>query len=172
MLVGRRPEHGVAVPSWLLEGLTMNIRELIASTRGDRSYAQLAEARPDSPSRQFWQQLATQEQKTFPKPETIRAIAEVLGVTPAVVVLAWAESLGIPMRSESRLAMLLPPGTESLSDPSISAVLTLVRELIHSEPSNVVPLSAPPGRPSRGTPMGEQRVASQRQRETETFDDP
>lgn len=139
----------------------MDIRELLDATRGGRSFEELAAAHPNSPSRQFWHQLATKPQRAFPKPETIRGIAATLRVTQATVVLAWAQSLGIPMVHEARLAQLLPPGSEQLSDSAIATVLSMVNELIPEAPAGkVLPMSAPTSRQARTrTPTGEQKVA-------------
>ena len=110
----------------------MNIRELIHTMRKDRSYEDLAKS---ALSRQRWQQLAEDPIKEFPKPDTIRAIASTLGVTESTVVLALAESLGIPMTQSSRVAALLPAGVDRLSDAALRALLTLMRELVGTEPS-------------------------------------
>lgn len=141
--------------------IPVNIRELIESARRGRSYDALAKAHPESPGRQFWHQIATQDQQTFPKPATIRGIAGALQVPQSTVVLAWAESLGVPMRADSRLAMMLPPEVDRLTDADIATILSVIRQLLPVAP--VIPLSAVPDRPA--TPRHERSAADGRKHE-------
>ncbi len=120
----------------------MNLAELIRSTKGDRTYAQLAQATTNSPSRQRWQQMATQEPKTFLDPETIRAMATVLGVTQRAVLLAVAESLELDIdRGMTRLEHLLPSSLDRLTPDEEAAVLGVLRALLkHHEPTGGSPV--------------------------------
>lgn len=115
----------------------MNLAELIRSTKGDRTYAQLAQATTNSPSRQRWQQMATQAPKSFLDPETIRAMATVLGVTQRAVLLAVAESLDLEIdRGTTRLENLLPSTLDRLTPDEEAAVLAVLRALLkHHEPA-------------------------------------
>jgi transcriptional regulator with XRE-family HTH domain len=129
----------------------MDIRELIALTKGGRSYADLAKASAMSPSRQRWQQLESGRPalKAFPDPDTIVRMAAALKVSQTTVVLALAESLGLHVKHDSRLVELLPPGHDRLGDTAIATVLAVVRELL--PPSNVVTLSPATDRPAPDT---------------------
>lgn len=113
----------------------MNLSELVEATKGDRSYEDLAKQSGGSPGRQRWQQLATQPQKNFPDPPTIRSVAKVLDVSEERVVLAAAESLGLTtVREQSTVAALLPPSADRLTDKQIFAVVSVVRAMIDPEP--------------------------------------
>lgn len=83
--------------SWS-DGAEVNLSQLIATYRGDRSNLQLAADSGNRPSPQRWGDLANGKPlKNFPDPPTIRAISSVLGVNERMVVLACAESLGLDM---------------------------------------------------------------------------
>ena len=113
----------------------MNLAELIRTTKGDRSYDDLARAAGGAPGRQRWQQLASNVAlKNFPDPESIRAIARALGVTQRAVVDAAAESLGLEVRrSRSRFEELLPDGVDDLDDDALAGILAVLRALARAE---------------------------------------
>lgn len=74
----------------------MNLAQLIATYRGDRSNLELAALCGNRPSPQRWGDLANGKPlKNFPDPPTVKAIAQVLGVNERMVILACAESLGL-----------------------------------------------------------------------------
>ena len=109
----------------------MNLNELIAATKGDRSYADLAALAKQDPGSKRWQQLATQSIKNFPDPPTIWGMSRALGVPPLTVIHAAAESLGFEVRrDQSRLATLLPTAADRLGDAQIAAVRQMVLALI------------------------------------------
>ncbi|MGN8245271.1 hypothetical protein ACTHAM_002390 [Cellulomonas soli] len=109
----------------------MNLAELIRTTKGDRSYDDLARDAGGAPGRQRWQQLAsTMPLKNFPDPDSIRAIARALGVSQRAVVDAAGESLGLDIaRGRSRFEELLPDGVDLLDDDAQAAVLAVLRAL-------------------------------------------
>jgi len=108
----------------------MDIAALIRSTKGDRTYEQLATDCGEEPTRQRLWQIATGAQKEFPKPATIRGLAHGLHVSQRTVVLAWAESVGLDASTnDTRLAQLLPPSAANLTDDQIAAVLATVRSM-------------------------------------------
>lgn len=110
----------------------MNLAELIRTTKGDRSYDDLARAAGGTPGRQRWAQLATKGRplKNFPDPTTIETLATVLGVSQRKVILAAAESLGLDVSSPGdRLVDLLPPGLDELDEDERGALLTVARVL-------------------------------------------
>lgn len=112
----------------------MNLNELIAATKGDRSYADLAALAKQDPGSKRWQQLATQRIKNFPDPPTILGMSRALGVSPLTVIHAAAESLGFEVRrDQSRLATLLPPAADALGDTQIAAVRQMVLALIGND---------------------------------------
>lgn len=109
----------------------MNLRQLIATTKGDRSYEDLAKASGGTPQAARWWAMATDDLKVAPTPSTIRAVARALGVTERQVWLAVGESLGLQVgERDSRLVQLLPPGTEELTDDATASVLAMIRVLL------------------------------------------
>lgn len=115
----------------------MNLQELIAACKGDRSYEALEKAGGGSPSSKRWQQIATKVDPKFPDPATIRSIARALSVSETTVVLAAARSLGltIPLADASRLAELLPPSAARLTPMQVAAVRQVVRAMV--EPMDI-----------------------------------
>jgi hypothetical protein len=112
----------------------VNLHELIASTKGDRSYADLAVLAKQDPGAKRWQQLATQPINNFPDPPTIWGMSRALGIPPLTVIHAAAESLGFEVRQDqSRLATLLPPAADQLGDTQIAAVRQMVLALLHND---------------------------------------
>lgn len=110
----------------------MNLQELVAACKGDRSYDDLETAGGGSPTSKRWQQIATKVDKNFPDPPTIRAMARALSVTETTVVLAAARSLGltVPLADASRLAELLPPSAARLTAMQVAAVRQVVRAMV------------------------------------------
>jgi len=64
---------------------------------------------------------------TFPRPDTIKAFADMAGYSHATVVLAIAKSVGLDVDSAGSLATLLPPSAARLSDEQQDAILAVVR---------------------------------------------
>lgn len=119
----------------------MDLAELIRRTKGDRSYEQLADAAPESPARQRWQQMGSASSaRALPAPRTVRAMASVLGVSERVVVLAAARSAGLDVDSEAgSLGTLLPPSAKQLSETQVAAVLAVIRAML--EPHHAPPMT-------------------------------
>jgi hypothetical protein len=78
------------------------------------------------------QQLATTPPREFPKKtRTVAALAILLEVPESTIVLGFARSLGIPIRSTMpTLAVSLPPGTDDLMPEDRDAILAVVRQLV------------------------------------------
>lgn len=102
----------------------MDLAQLIAAAKGERSYDDLARAAGAVIGRQRWQQLATQKLKRFPDPDTIAAIARGLVVSPTEVVLASARSLGIRVADAGSSLSI---ETVGLSPDQIDAVRHVVQ---------------------------------------------
>ena len=120
----------------------VNLQELIAECKGDRSYADLERDGGGAPSSKRWWQIATKADPNFPDPATIRAIARALSVTETTVVLAAARSAGltIPLADASRLAELLPPAASRLSRMQVAAVRQVVKAMV--EPTDIAAADA------------------------------
>lgn len=111
----------------------MDLAQLIAATKGDRTYAELADRAGGDPGRQRWHQLATKPIKNFPDPPTILGLSRALSISPHAVIRACAESLGFDRPDEQpRLVTLLPPAVDFLSDRQVDLVRALVVEFLES----------------------------------------
>lgn len=109
--------------------MSTTISKLILSLKGDRTYEQLAADCGGTPTAGRIQQLATKPQSSFASPDTLRGLARGLRVPTMVVIRALAESLGLEGGGEPRLAELLPPETNQLTDGQVSALLHLIKEM-------------------------------------------
>lgn len=107
----------------------MNLAQLIATHRGDRSNLELAAACGNRPSPQRWGDYANgKEMRNFPDPPTVKAIAQVLGINERIVVLACAETLGLdtsefsqPTKADyTEVARRRSPTTQAPVDPGDS----------------------------------------------------
>lgn len=103
-----------------------DLADLIGQTKGDRSYAKLAQESGDVVIRQRWYQLATSPLKEFPEPPTIEAIARGLGVSVTDVVIACSRSVGLQVRDAGTFAGLDLAG---VPDEQAEAVRRLVSTL-------------------------------------------
>ncbi|OBB15084.1 hypothetical protein A5761_15210 [Mycolicibacterium setense] len=110
-----------------------NLQELITEQKrlSGRSYTDYETRAGRVISRQRWQQLGSGERiKEFSEPATIKAMAEALDVDVAVVVLAMAKTLGLPVDTgiaQSDLAVMLPPSARNLTPEQRDAIVRLVR---------------------------------------------
>jgi hypothetical protein len=112
----------------------VNLRELVKSQKGHRSYATLADDCGGYPSDKRLQQLATQQQKNFVDPKTIQALARGLRVTEVTVVLAAAEDLGLDVsRATPRVLDYLPAAVNDLDEDQLFAIGNLIRSFIPPE---------------------------------------
>lgn len=111
----------------------MNLAALIRATKGDRSYEDLARLSKGQPGAKRWQQLATQPQKNFPDPPTIRGMARALGVEEVRVIIASAATLGLEVTTaqESHLVSLLPPGLGRLTNVQVTAIRSVVLAMLN-----------------------------------------
>ena len=106
--------------------MSNDLRDLIAGTKGERSYETLSRDCGGTPTAKRLHQLATAEPKNFPDPPTIQGLARGLGVTVTEVVLASARSLGLAVRSLGDVATIDPTG---LTDEQTDAVRHVVRAM-------------------------------------------
>jgi len=112
----------------------VNLSQLIATQKQGRTYAQLEVDCGGFPSSKRLQQLATQVQKNFPDPVTIKALARGLRVTEVAVVLSSAESLGLDVgRATPTVLDYLPPGVNDLDDDQLFAIGNLIRSFMPPE---------------------------------------
>lgn len=137
-----------------------NLQQLITEQKNlrNRSYGDYERMAGYVISRQRWQQLGTGARiKEFSEPATIKAMAEALEVDVAVVVLAMAKSLGLPIESgvaQSDLAVMLPPSARKLTPEQRDAIVRLVRVFApeedehHADQPDVTTDSSTPARAS------------------------
>lgn len=114
--------------------MPMTLGELIAATKGSRSYHDLERDCAGTLKAARWQQIATRPLRAFPDPDSLAAIARSLRVPHRTVILAAATSLGLHTNQDGPLlADLLPPGADRLDDTGIAAVLAVVNALITTD---------------------------------------
>jgi hypothetical protein len=96
------------------------------------SYDEMARKVDDAIGRQRFQQLVTRPPTRMPyDSKTVHALARLLGVDTTTVVLAYAQSLGLPVeRTGSQLAHLLPSGVDQLTREDMDALLHVVRQMV------------------------------------------
>ncbi|TRW45599.1 hypothetical protein [Georgenia yuyongxinii] len=109
----------------------MNLAELMARTKGDRTYEQLSRDCGGTPSAQRLQQIATTTPQKFPDVETLNALARGLHVQVKTVVLAAAVSLGLDVGVNGGPGWLelLPPAAANLTDVQVDAVRTVIQAM-------------------------------------------
>lgn len=114
--------------------LVPTLQKLIRARMDERdlSYADLARLSAGRLTKSRWQQLATGVRiRSWPEPDTVRVLVEVLGYDYTTVVLASAMSLDLPVNGRGPLlAQLLPAGTDLLSDRMRSAILAMIRAAV------------------------------------------
>ncbi|OBB15503.1 hypothetical protein A5718_30005 [Mycolicibacterium conceptionense] len=131
-----------------------NLQQLITEQKNlrNRSYGDYERMAGYVITRQRWQQLGTGARiKEFSEPATIKAMADALEVDVAVVVLAMAKSLGLPIESgiaQSDLAVMLPPSARKLTAEQRDAVVRLVRVFTPEEDEHHADQSATHADPS------------------------
>lgn len=137
----------------------LNLRDLILTMKGDRTYAGLEAASNGVVKAQRWNQIANGlKLNEFPEPRTLIAIADALQVDEEVVLIAFARALGMHVgRNRSVFADLLPPTVDKLTDKQQSAVLAVIRAMNDGAPQGdcvqdegyfVASNNASPGLPS------------------------
>ncbi|BCK58327.1 hypothetical protein [Nocardia wallacei] len=115
----------------------MELKELIGTAKGGRSYADLERDSGGGLGAARWQQIATKPLRTFPDPSSIAAIAAALRVPQRTVVLAIATSVGLQVDSRSRLVDLIPERASDLPPESIAAVLGVVNAMLEMQEPRV-----------------------------------
>lgn len=82
----------------------------------------------------WFHKLTTEPPKSFPRDAgTVQALADILQVSVATIVLAFAASLGLPVtQTSSMLSMTLPPGADSLQPADVDAIRAVVRQLVEA----------------------------------------
>ncbi|WP_432794458.1 hypothetical protein [Rhodococcus ruber] len=103
---------------------------LIADRKGTRSYDRLSDDCGGTPSSGRLHQMATKPLKNFPDPESIRGMAQGLGVTVTDIVMASARSLELPVYTGNDPSALSIGGAGDLDDSSKEALATVAREFI------------------------------------------
>ncbi len=103
---------------------------LIADRKGTRSYEKVSQDCGGIPTSKRLHQLATQKPKNFPDPDTIRGLAQGLGVTITDIVMASARSLGLPVYTGNDPSALAIGGAGDLPDSTKEVLSTVAREFI------------------------------------------
>ena len=111
------------------------LQQLIQTRRDERgwTYADLAERSGGNLTRSRWQQLGSGARlKSWPEPATIHTLVDALGYDYATVVLACAQSLGLPVGGGRGplLAQLIPAGADLLTDQMRDAILAMIRAAV------------------------------------------
>ncbi|KXP08063.1 hypothetical protein AXK57_16400 [Tsukamurella pulmonis] len=110
-----------------------SIRDLIEERKRDTgwSYADLAHASGDLVTRGTIHSLATGTPKSWPKTTaTITGLAQALNVPEETVVLAYATSFGVAVRSQpSLLALQLPATTDLLTATERAQIVGIIRSM-------------------------------------------
>ncbi|WP_102158733.1 hypothetical protein [Zhihengliuella halotolerans] len=112
--------------------MSLGIAELVLSLKGGRSYDQLSADCGGVPTPSRLNGFVTAQIKSFPNLETITGLSKGLGVAPEQIVAAIGVTLGLWEDSEFTPALMLPRGTESLTDGQRSAVVAVVREFVRA----------------------------------------
>jgi hypothetical protein len=107
-----------------------NLAVLIADRKGTRSYDRLAEDCGGTPSSGRLHQMATRPLKNFPDPDSIRGMANGLGVTVTDIVMAAARSLDLPVYTGNDPSALSIGGAGTLPDSAKEALTSVAREFI------------------------------------------
>lgn len=82
------------------------------------------------------QQLATKPPDGFPKPDSVRHLAELLNVSITAILEAFAVSLGLDVEQRRPLlAITLPPGTDNLTSQDVAAVRAIIGQLVEARRS-------------------------------------
>ncbi|QTJ65019.1 hypothetical protein HYG77_04990 [Rhodococcus sp. ZPP] len=108
----------------------LNLAALIADRKGTRSYDRLAEDCGGTPSSGRLHQMATRPLKNFPDPDSIRGMANGLGVTVTDIVMAAARSLDLPVYTGNDPSALSIGGAGTLPDSAKETLTTVAREFI------------------------------------------
>lgn len=76
-------------------------------------------------------QIATKPVKNFPDPENVRHLADLLNVSITTILEAFAVSLGLDVEQRRPLlAITLPPGTDNLTAGDVTAVRSVILQLV------------------------------------------
>ncbi|WP_143153984.1 hypothetical protein, partial [Rhodococcus rhodnii] len=108
-----------------------NLAGLISDRKGTRSYEKVSQECGGTPTAKRLHQLANQPQKNFPDPDTIRGLAQGLGVTITEVVMASARTLGLPVYTGNDPTALAIGGAGVLDDESKETLSRVARQFIH-----------------------------------------
>lgn len=111
---------------------TDDFRDLILDRKGGRTFAKLSDDCGGVPTANRLQQMSTSKLKSFPDPATLQGLAIGLGVSTTRVVLAAAESLGIPVQPVSEGDLILY-GAGNLPTTSRTILQDMARELLKAQ---------------------------------------
>ena len=123
----------------------MDLQTLITERKGRRSYEDLAKAAGGKPTAARLQQIATNPMRSFPDPDTLRALHRALRVPLRAVVEAAAVSCGLDMgHHRSRLETWLPGDLDRLTPAQVDAVLAVVAAMLDPGPVGEVTTATGP----------------------------
>jgi hypothetical protein len=82
-------------------------------------------------------QLRDNTVKNFPEPENIERYARALGVKVETLLLAFAKTFDLPLDRASRLALLMPAGSDMLTEEETAALVELIRAMVRARDDRV-----------------------------------
>lgn len=105
------------------------------------SYQSMSDASGGVVGRQTIYELVANPVKSWPKNvSTITGLAQALNMTEEVVVLAYAASLGIPLRKQpSLLALQLPPSADLLTSTERAHIIGLIQSIVADRTDDLPP---------------------------------
>lgn len=125
------------------------ISKLIKSHKGGRTWEEVAEATDGVYGPKRLSQIANDNPriKTIPEPWYLEAIAKACGVSVRAVLMACAETVGLPVdREESTFLSMMLTGTETLTDSQRDNVFRILRSYIDSNRAEEAAKAKPPVR--------------------------
>lgn len=92
-------------------------------------------------NRSWIYKMRDNEVRGFPDVENVEPFARVLGVRIETLLLAYAKSLGLPLRQGgSRLASLLPAEAAKLNEKQVEALVQVIRAMVPTDAEVIVPV--------------------------------
>ena len=136
-------------------GGELELRDLILTLKGDRTYAGLEAASGGVVRAQRFHQIANGVKlNEFPEPRTLSAMALALNCSVETVLFSYARALGLGVsRQQSTFANMLPPMADDLTDRQQAAVLGVIRAMndareVQDEGYFIASKNADPGLPA------------------------
>lgn len=104
------------------------------------SYGDINRRSGDAISAQQVSKWLTKPIVEFPKPRTLGALADLLQVPVTTIILAFAVSLGLPVRQAgTTLEVTLPPGTDVLTPEDRAAIRGVTAALVDARRQSLRP---------------------------------